>query len=646
MSRPLAAILAVYAALLIVFQLEQRRSPFYSVPMADAETFDRLGRRLAEGHAEHPEFLHQAPLYPLFVGAVYRVAGPRMPVVYVIQALWALAALAFTFATARELFGQRAGIIAAALLAGYAPLLSSTTKLESTTLAIALGAAALWAVVTRRAVWAGLFCGAAMLVRPEMALFALFAAWRLRSARFVGAAAIVLCALLARNWATFGRPTLGAAQAGVTFYTGNHAGARGIYAAPPELSGGAAEQTSEERRAARKILGREPAEGEASHLFARKALSWMGSHPLAWIALEAQKAVRFVTADEPRLSFAVHDDLRFGKSMYLALIPFPLLFVLAMVVVRKRENLTLFAYAAVFLLTVLAFYMASRYRAPSAPAMAVLAAGGALALGRNWRAWAIIAATTAILIPNFIDDATARARSDSSGRHNAAVAWLRKGDIADGLAEIRAAEALFPNYSHELVLGDALARSGDTAAAIATWEKASEAHPNRAAAWIRLGTQKKDLELLRRAVSAEPDDPDARVALAEATQSEFDLRAVLKDDPHHAGALSALAGMIAKDGRLDEARQLYTRAAVDAPTFWPVRHNLALLEEHTGHRDAAERWYRAAIFADDRAWPSHYNLGIVLLERGELAAAREQFQAAERGGIRIDPRITEKTGAL
>src|SRR5262249_41280817 len=160
---------------------------------------------------------------------------------------------------------------AAALLAGYAPLLSSTTKLESTTLAIALGAAALWAVVTRRAVWAGLFCAAGMLVRPEMALFAIFALWHLRSARFAGAAAVGLCARGARNWAPLARPTLGPARAGLTFYTGNHGGARGTYAAPPELSGGAAEQTTEERRAARKLLGHEPAEGEASHLFARKA---------------------------------------------------------------------------------------------------------------------------------------------------------------------------------------------------------------------------------------------------------------------------------------------------------------------------------------------------------------------------------------
>ena len=639
MPRPLAIILVVYAALLIVFHVEQRRSPFYSVPMADAETFDRLGRRLAEGHAEHPEFLHQAPLYPLLVGAVYRVAGPKPPAVYGLQALLALAALAFVFAAAREWFGPRAGVIAAALLAGYAPLLSSTTKLESTTLAIALGAAALWAVLARRAVWAGLFCGAAILVRPEMALFALFALWYLRSARFAGAAAIVLVALLARNWVTFGRPTLGASQAGVTFYTGNHAGAHGTYAAPPELSGGAAEQTSEERRAARKLLGHEPAEGEASHLFAHKALSWMATHPLTWIVLELQKAVRFVTADEPRLSFAVRDDLRWGQSMYLALIPFPLLFVLAMVVARSRKHLPLVAYGGVFLLTVLVFYMASRYRAPAAVAFAVMAAGGALQLGCNWRAWAVVGAATAILIPNFIDDAAARARSDSSGHHNAAVAWLRLGDVADGLAEIRTAEALFPSYSHELVLGDALARSGDKAAATAVWEKARDAHPNRAAAWLRLGK-------LREALQAEPDDPAARVALAQANSDQDQLRRVLADDPHEPGALIALAALCAANDGIDEARALYTRASIEAPTFWPVRHNLALLEERAGNRAAAERAYRAAIFADERAWPSHYNLGVLLLERGDLAGAREELRIAQRGGMPIDPRVLAKTGPL
>src|SRR5262249_36509527 len=140
----------------------------------------------------------------------------------------------------------------------------------------------------------------------------------------------------------------------------------------------------EERRLARAELGREPTPAETSRGLARRALAFGREHPSAWLALEGKKALRLVSAAEPRSSFAVADRRAGAPWLWLVVVPFPALAPLGRLAGALRPPPTparapLAAYALVPVAVVLLFFMTSRYRAPLAPPLAALAGAGLLA---------------------------------------------------------------------------------------------------------------------------------------------------------------------------------------------------------------------------------------------------------------------------
>jgi 4-amino-4-deoxy-L-arabinose transferase-like glycosyltransferase len=237
----------------------------------DARGYDLLARNLLAGHGfslqdappYQPDGL-RTPLYPLFVAAVYALAGPQPAAVAVVQALLDSLTTLLVAAIAARSLGRRAGIAAALLYAltpvqwRYAAALLAETPLAfliSLTLwlfcllTVDRPRPALSHLLTRDrqipfpslsiAIACGAVAGLAALCKPNLAGLALILAvaafWALRRPHHQGrvpepikarrgagslAAAILLTALavtspwILRNWATFGRPFLSNASLG------------------------------------------------------------------------------------------------------------------------------------------------------------------------------------------------------------------------------------------------------------------------------------------------------------------------------------------------------------------------------------------------------------------------------------------------
>jgi 4-amino-4-deoxy-L-arabinose transferase-like glycosyltransferase len=146
------------------------------VVWADAREYEELARWLV-GHGTYGLRALRAPGYPTLIAAVYLVFGKSLLALRLVEAVLGTVAVGLVGAIGSRLFGRRAGLIAATLMALHPVLafLPSTQYSENTVvLAIALALGAAFEAWRRGGWWrwaaAGVFLGAATLVRPNVIL--------------------------------------------------------------------------------------------------------------------------------------------------------------------------------------------------------------------------------------------------------------------------------------------------------------------------------------------------------------------------------------------------------------------------------------------------------------------------------------------
>ncbi len=268
----------------------------YTNPLIDIANVDRERRHLPK-LARQPNAFYP-PGYPLFIGAVvWTVWHTPIPdgdlvraIEYVQAALGALSIL-LVFLLGRRVLGAKAGLVAAALVALYPNLITTTATLNLETVFVTLSLAAVLVLLpaatgedTRmvRLIGGGALAGAVALVRPTigLALIAFLAtrlcmrcAWR-RLARDLAIVSVAFCAVV-------GVWTIRNAIAFHAFIPGSTGiGPALCMARNPEATGALdttilVRQCSEQRTYA-------PGQGDAENnaYATRQAIHWVAAHPL------------------------------------------------------------------------------------------------------------------------------------------------------------------------------------------------------------------------------------------------------------------------------------------------------------------------------------------------------------------------------
>jgi 4-amino-4-deoxy-L-arabinose transferase-like glycosyltransferase len=171
------AAMVLAAVLVLAFVIVRRHHPL----AGDAPAYDSEGRFIADGHwwwSTVPYGIAhvsawKAPIYPALVGIVYAIVGDRHNAMLALQAIvFAPATVALTWWLARRLFGQRAGVAAAFLVAVYPNVWQWFGLVYSEAIAIPLTLLLFIAVLgrtptARRSVGVGALLGVLLLVRPS-----------------------------------------------------------------------------------------------------------------------------------------------------------------------------------------------------------------------------------------------------------------------------------------------------------------------------------------------------------------------------------------------------------------------------------------------------------------------------------------------
>jgi Flp pilus assembly protein TadD len=695
-------ILGAGALLRLGYLAELRRTPFFEPLLLDLAAYDAWARRIAAGEWVGGGVFYQDPLYPYLLGAVYALAGRRLLVVYLLEIGVGVAACGLVYAIGRRLFGPRAALAAAALAALYKPFIFYDVQLDKSFLSVFLATAAallLIRALEERRPWlwaaAGALLGLASLVRGNYLLLApllalgILAAPRLAAevggprtpARaalgalgWYGAGlAAVLSVTALHNYAVGGDLVLTTSQAGQNFFIGNNAAnPSGMYRAPDFVRPDPRYEEADFKHEAERAAGRALRPSEVSRFWFERACRFIAAEPASFAAALGRKALLFWNDYEVPDNLDLYFFRRFSRVLRLWLPGFGLVAALAawgMVAAAPgwRRLWPLYIFTAGYFLSVLLFYVFSRYRLPVVPFLMVFAGAGIRDLALRARARrparlaapaAVVAAMALVAGLELVD------RYNPPALVNFGAMLLESGNLDDAEGIFRDVAARRPDFADaHNNLGVVLLRRGDVPAAARELQTAIRLKPRQASAHINLA-----LALIRQGrLDQARAELDAAGALSVPSSELLAARAALRSaggdrhgaatayreavalDPGSPGLRNNLGGALLADGDPTGALEAFREAARLAGVFPEAAFNEGVCLERLGRAADAIAAYRRALSARPDYAEAHANLAAALAAVGDregAAAAYREFLRSWRGDPAMRAAVEEEIRKL
>jgi tetratricopeptide (TPR) repeat protein len=655
------AALVALAALLVrlIYLIESADYPAFTLPIIDARGYDQAARQLAETGRLTPQFFWQPFFYPTFLAGLYALNGGAVLGVKMVQVLVGALTCGLTCRLGQRIFGLRGGLLAGGMLAVYGPLIFYDAEL------LAAGWATFWMallLVTALAArdrgsagWGlllGIAGGLALITRPTflLPLLGLLAWWllllrgrwqsehdavdrtaRQRSIRLAVApiAGLLLITLpvVALNRSVTGHAALLPASGGINVFIGNDPDPNRVATAVgfewDRL------QRLPEAEGIDDLYGRQ-------QFFYRRTLDQIAADPAAYARGLGRKAAELLAAREiPRSVnvYAVHPWSALQRALTWKIggfgFPFGVLLPLAVIGGVWRWRAVpgpIWIMIALYGLAIVLVFVTGRYRLPLVPPIAVLAAGGVLALGETWRGrrWRAalgqggVAAVTVLVATLPGPFALERIDFESGLKLGIAHAYRLDGDNDRARQWYERVLADNPQSVPALTeLASICRESGRAADALDYLHRAVEARPelsqthaNYAAALLETGRADAAIAEMHEAIECEP-----RWAMLYA-----DLAAIHLSRAEYAPAAAALSQAVTID-----------------PRQFANWYNLGVALGELGDLPAAVRAFEGATQVQPNHPQAHFLLGVTLEQLGQVQAAAWEYQTT----LRLAPQHAE-----
>lgn len=629
----------------IIYVLQARANPQFAAPLMDAGYHDEWAWQLASGtwRSEGPFF--RAPLYPLFLAGLYKMAGHNYLVPRLVQAAIGSLNCVLIYLIGSRLFSRGAGLAAGVGGALYGILIYFDNELLIPTFFTALVLAFFYSLIRtltgsflsgerdrHLALWAagaGAFFGLAAITRPSVLAFVpplmwglWFAARRGLPWRAVGILALValipIAAVTAYNTIAGDDFVPIASQGGVNFYIGNNPESDGRTAIVPGTRGDWWGGRFDTIRIAEDAAGRSLKDSEVSDYWLRRAFEFIGAEPFAWLKLTARKFGLFWTAAEQGNNSSIRHLQSYAAINRLPFFGFGLIAPLAIGGMflawrrRRREALLPALFILFYMAGVVAFFVCARFRVPVIPFLLIFAGYMMVAGGRLWRSGekkVLVPALIALHIVVFAINIPAHGYRENlaQARFHDGIAWKKQGNLVEAERALRDALRRDPSLAvARNNLANLLAERGDASSAREAYEAALAADPNNAKTLANLAALHLE--------AGELDLAMQRVARA------------LSSDPTFSEALRVKGVILEEKGELAGARESYTRALEFTREQHRLENNLGVVAMKEDQVGLAERHLRRAIALDPQYVRAWNNLGALLVNAARLSEAVAVFE--------------------
>lgn len=488
-----------------------RRTIIWDAMMVDAELYDTWGLRIAAGDWLGQKIFYDPPLYAYFLGIVYKLFGHDYLILRIIQIFIGSIHAIIIFFLGKTIFDFRAGLIAGVFAAVYGPFvyydaLLMKAFMDSTLVDLSL-LAVLIALRTGKLRWwfvHGISLGLASLLRVNLLAFAaleilifsgrlIFVSGREPKTKALLASIVwgigiglALLPVMYRNYHISGKFVLVSSYLGQNFYTGNNPdNMSGNYERVPFVRANSKYEEEDFYREAAQRLGRvDLTPEEVSRYWFREAMLYIEAQPDAFVKRLWLRFRIYWNSYEVPDSYSMS---YIGRNMMPMLRAMPGLGIaapLGMLGViltwrRRRELWPLYIFIFVYMCTVIAFFVFSRYRLAS---VGVLIAFGGAALsilaGSNRRDILKVSAIFIILL--FAVNLPAPVKvPDSEVLRNFGTLYRQRGDFDKAVAFYRKAIKLDPSeYQTRYFFAFTLREMGKCQEAISEYRAALKIMPD------------------------------------------------------------------------------------------------------------------------------------------------------------------------
>jgi tetratricopeptide (TPR) repeat protein len=392
-------IIAMALRLTYFFQIKAN-FPGWDTPTIDPLYHDLWARQIASGDFLGSGPFFRAPFYAYFLGLIYAVLGPSLAAAKIIQHLTGAATCSVIFLFSDKYFSRKVAITAGLLSAFNWVIIYHEDELLLDSLLVLFSVLLIWSLMKaweipkyRYFFFSGLLLGLSAITRPNyLAFIPVILIWLVllfknQYRKIAGSFAMVILGgtililpVTLRNYIVGHDKVLIASQGGINFYIGNNLYADGASALMPEF--GATWQYSDAEYLAKKEsgrLGQDMKQSEVSSFYYQKGFDFIKKMPLNWLILTIKKTYYFWYAFEISNNQNLYFFRKFASITNI--LP-PLFFLISplsliglVLIFRLDPKYHIIGYFIIlYMLTVIGFFVNSRFRLPVLPFLIILAA--------------------------------------------------------------------------------------------------------------------------------------------------------------------------------------------------------------------------------------------------------------------------------
>lgn len=383
----------------LIFAEEWSGWPYGLIPHLDAKSYDLWAKEIAGGQILRNQAFYQSPLYPYFLGLIYKILGPNPFYISIVQSVLDASTCVLMALIALEIRGWAAALFAGTLSALYRPMVFFSAPIMKETLSLFVLALGLYFYLRARhsnSPWrwftSGLLIGLAVIGRSNLGIVAIAMALVLiwpfsidkykNCAQFLIAMAIPILMTATHNWYVSNAFVPVTYSGGFNFFVGYHQGASAFNVYPLNVATDPSKEERDVTRIAEQAAGRNLDPNEVSSYWYGKAWQWVLSNPASSVRLFAEKLLSSLGDYEPPDNY----DQNFIVSTFPSIlrwmpITFGILVALfgASLIVLWRdvfEVRLLGLFSAAYLISIAMFYLTDRYRLPMVIFMFPVAGAG------------------------------------------------------------------------------------------------------------------------------------------------------------------------------------------------------------------------------------------------------------------------------
>ncbi len=647
-------------AVRLIYLNQIKLNPYFDTPQIDALWHHNWAKEIAGGDLMGKEVFFRAPLYPYFLGMVYALFGEGFYIPRLIQIIIGSLSCVLVFSLAKKLFNRPTGIIASLIACFYAPLIYFDAELLIPVLIIFLDSTLILILLNaqtklKRRWWlvAGTVLGLSAIARPNILILAPFVLlWMGMEFRrenrkkmassglfFLLGMILVIFPVTLRNWVVGKDLVLISSQGGINFFIGNNIESEGktAMAAPGSrpYDGYKDNVWITSVRLAEGNLGKNLKPSQISGFWYKQAFHFVKTHPLKYFQLLGKKLYYFWNSYEMEGNKNMYFFSRWSSLLRLLLwdwvlrFPFGLicpLSILGIILSTKRckECFFLYAFVASYMLSVILFFVTSRFRLPVIPFLIIFASNyiyWLLEKIKNRQARPVLISFS-ILVPLFLITNSnlfgVSQANASRNYHSLGIVYSKKGWYDSAVATYQKGLQINPS-SAELHrnLGYAYYKKGYYNLAVDEYQQAVSLNPQMAVAYNDLGYIYNLMDRDQEALEAYEKALEIDSALARARVN--------------------LALLFEKKELYKEAASQYQIASELEPQAAEIHNNLGNAYVKLGYKDKASAEFKEALELDPNYVYAHLNLGNVYFEERKYQMAIAQYERA----LKLDPKMIQ-----